>query len=69
MSIPPAILRFLTESLGMEADTAGKGAVSRALTASMRREGIPDAQAYEKRFLSSPEVRQRFIDAVVVGET
>lgn len=69
MSIPPAILRFLTESLGMEADAAGKGAVGRALTASMRQEGIPDAQAYEKLFLSSPEVRQRFIDAVVVGET
>ncbi len=69
MSTPPVILRFLAASLGMEEDAAGKEAVGRAVAAAMRREGLSDVQAYEKLFSSSPDVRQRFIDAMVVGET
>ena len=69
MNTPPAISRFLAVSLGMEEDAAGKGAVSRAVAAAMRQEGLSDLQAYEKLFASSPDVRQRFIDAMVVGET
>ncbi|MRR15924.1 MAG: protein-glutamate O-methyltransferase CheR [Deltaproteobacteria bacterium] len=69
MNTPPAILRFLAASLGMEEDAAGKEAVGRALAAAMRQEGLSDAASYEKLFSSSPDVRQRFIDAMVVGET
>lgn len=69
MNVPPAISRFLAAALRMEEGAAGKGAVGRAVTEAMRREGISDLQAYEKLFASSGEVRQRLIDAVVVGET
>ena len=69
MNTLPAISRFLTVSLGMAEDAAGKGAVSRAVHAAMRREGIRDPQDYEQLFVSSGEVRQRLIDAVVIGET
>lgn len=69
MNEPPAIMEFLTLSLGMEPDSAGKDAVQRAVASAMRREGVSDPQAYEKLFVSSPDVRQRLIDAVVVGET
>lgn len=69
MSTPPFILRFLAASLGMEEEAAGKEAVGRALAAAMRLEGLSDAASYEKLFSSSPDVRQRFIDAMVVGET
>jgi len=69
MSTPPVILRFLADSLGMAEDAAGKDAVGRAVAAAMRREGLSDLQAYEKLFSSSQDVRQRFVDAMVVGET
>lgn len=69
MTTPPVILRFLAASLGMEEDAAGKEAVGRAVGAAMRREGPSDLEAYAKLFSSSPDVRQRFIDAMVVGET
>lgn len=69
MKTPPAVRQFLAASLGMEEDDAGKGAISRAVDAAMHQEGILDLQAYEKVFASSGEVRQRLIDAVVVGET
>lgn len=69
MSTPSVISRFLAASLGMEEDAAGKEAVGRAVAAAMRREGLSDMQAYEKLFSSSQDVRQRFIDAMVVGET
>jgi len=69
MSIPPVILNFLAASLGMEEAAAGKEAVSRAVAAAMRLEGLSDLASYERLFSSSPDVRQRFIDAMVVGET
>lgn len=69
MTTPPVILRFLAASLGMEEDAAGKEAVCRAVAAAMRREGLSDVEAYAKLFSASPDVRQRFIDAMVVGET
>lgn len=69
MMIPPAISRFMTVSLGMEENAAGKDAVARAVETAMRREGICDLKDYEKRFSSSEEARQHFIDAIVVGET
>ncbi len=69
MNAPPAIMEFLTLSLGMEPESAGKDAVNRAVAAVMRHEGVSDPRAFEKLFGSSPDVRQRLIDAVVVGET
>ncbi len=69
MKTPPAIGRFLDESLKMDEDAVGKGAVSRAIQEAMREEGISDPHVYEKLFLSSQDVRQRFINDVVVGET
>ncbi len=69
MNIPSAILRFLAVCLGMDQDAAGKEAVARAVQAAMRGEGIQDLKAYEQLFAGSSDVRQRFIDAVVVGET
>jgi len=69
MKTPPAIGRFLDESLKMDEDAVGKGAVSRAIQEAMREEGISDPHVYEKLFVSSQDVRQRFINAVVVGET
>lgn len=69
MKTPPAIGRFLDESLKMDEDAVGKGAVSRAIQEAMREEGISDPHVYEKIFVSSQDVRQRFINAVVVGET
>lgn len=69
MNGPPAIMEFLTHSLGMEPESAGKNAVQRAVASAMQREGASNPQAYEKLFVSSPDVRQRLIDSVVVGET
>jgi len=69
MNTPSAISRFLAASLRMEEEAAGKGAVNRAVHAAMRQEGISDLKTYEQLFASSPDVRQRLIDAVVVGET
>ncbi len=69
MKTPPAIGRFLDESLKMDEDAVGKGAVSRAIQEAMREEGISDPHVYEELFVSSQDVRQRFINAVVVGET
>jgi chemotaxis protein methyltransferase WspC len=69
MKTPPAIGRFLDETLKMDEDAVGKGAVSRAVQEAMREEGVSDPHVYEALFVSSPEVRQRFINAVVVGET
>ena len=64
-----AIMEFLTHSLGMEPESAGKDAVQRAVASAMRHEGISNPRVYEKLFVSSPDVRQRLIDSVVVGET
>ena len=69
MIIPASIEQFLTESLGLEEDTSGKGAVIRAVTAVMKRGSIKDLPAYEKLFTSSIEERQKLIDEIVVGET
>ncbi len=69
MSLPPVISRFLSVSLGMDADAAGKGSIDRVVAAAMRREGIPNPKVYEQLIFSSEDVRQRFINAVVVGET
>jgi chemotaxis protein methyltransferase WspC len=69
MNIPNAILNFLTVTLGIDNDAAGKEAINRAVTMTMNTEGISDSQDYEKLFLSSADARQRLTDAVVVGET
>lgn len=69
MNAPAAVMEFITHSLGMEQDSAGKDAVRRAVAFAMRQEGVSDAREYEKLFLSSPAARQKLIDAVVVGET
>jgi len=69
MNTPPAIEQFLIATLGMAEDAVGKGAVSRAVQAAMRREGISDPLEYERLFVSSGDVRQRLIDDIVVGET
>lgn len=69
MNAPPAIMEFLTLTLGMAPEAAGKNAAQRAVASAMRHEGVSDPQAFEKLFESSPDVRQRLIDAVVVGET
>ncbi|MEE9912126.1 MAG: hypothetical protein K4571_10420 [Deltaproteobacteria bacterium] len=69
MNLPPAISRFVAVSLGMDEDAAGKGAVNRAVASAMRQEGFSDVQAYAKLFASSPDARQKLIDAMVVGET
>jgi chemotaxis protein methyltransferase WspC len=69
MNIAPGIRRFLAASLRMDENAAGKGAVSRAIAEAMRQEGISDPQTYEQLFASSPDVRQRLINAVVIGET
>ncbi|HPC85793.1 MAG TPA: CheR family methyltransferase [Smithellaceae bacterium] len=69
MNAPDAVLEFITLSLGLEPDSSGKDAIDRAVASAMRHEGLSDPQAFEKLFLSSPAVRQKLIDAVVVGET
>lgn len=69
MNAPAAVMEFITHSLGMEPDSAGKDAVHRAVASAMRLEGVSDPREYEKLFSSSPAARQRLIDAVVVGET
>ena len=69
MNTLPAISRFLTVTLGMAEDAVGQGAVSRAITAAMHREGVSDQKAYERLFVSSEALRQRLTEAVVVGET
>jgi chemotaxis protein methyltransferase WspC len=69
MKTPPAIRRFLEEFLKIDEEAVGKGYVSRALQEAMREEGVSDPGVFEKRFVSSQEVRQRFVNAVVIGET
>lgn len=69
MNTLPAISRFLAMTLGMAEDAIGKGAVGRAIATAMHQEGISDPEVYARLFVSSGEVRQRLIDAVVVGET
>lgn len=69
MSLPPAIEKFLSAFLGLDADAAGRGALGRTVAAIMHQEGITDPGVYEKLCLSSPDARQRLIDAVTVGET
>lgn len=69
MKTPPAIRRFIEEFLKIDEEAVGKGSVNRALQEAMREEGVSDPGVFEKRFVSSQEVRQRFINAVVIGET
>ena len=69
MKTPPAIRRFLEEFLKIDEEAVGKGSVNRALQEAMREEGVSDPSVYEERFVSSQEVRQRFVNAVVIGET
>ena len=69
MKTPPAIRRFIEEFLKIDEEAVGKGSVNRALQEAMREEGVSDPGVFEKRFVSSQEVRQRFVNAVVIGET
>jgi len=69
MSLHASMERFLAGLLGMDADAAGRGTLERAVATAMRQEGLTEPKAYEKLCLTSPDARQRLIDAVVVGET
>lgn len=69
MSVPVSIEQFLVDHLGLEEAATGKGTISRAIRAVMKRGEIQDVLAYERLFASSAYERQKLIDEIVVGET
>src|SRR5262245_60065253 len=63
------IVQLLRETIGLDADGIGRGAVERAIAARQAAAGAADATAYLARLRASKEELQALIESVVVPET
>jgi chemotaxis protein methyltransferase WspC len=64
-----AIDPILAHRLGLDAKTAGRGVIDRAVAAAMKRTGITDLEAYAAHLQSSTDERQALMEDIVVPET
>jgi chemotaxis protein methyltransferase WspC len=60
---------FLRETIGLAADSLGRGAVERAAKRRMAEAECPDVDTYVRRLRGDEELRQKLIEELVVPET
>ncbi len=63
------IEKMLTDALGLDLASMGKGFLERTLGDLLKKSGFPTLEDYVARLKVSPEERERIIEAVVVPET
>jgi chemotaxis protein methyltransferase WspC len=64
-----AIEQILKETIGLDTVTTGRGAISRAVAAIMKRNGITDITALAGHLKVSDDDRQQLLEEIVVPET
>jgi chemotaxis protein methyltransferase WspC len=63
------IEKILTDSLGIELSSMGKGFLERTLEGLVKKSGCPSLEEYAARLQSLPEEAEKIIEAAVVPET